>query len=43
MLIKIQKSENSKGICFTKSILEAAQMNVGDEVEVTIPERTNYH
>lgn len=36
MLIKIQKSENSKGICFTKSILEAAQMNVGDEVEVTI-------
>ena len=36
MLTKIQKSENSDGICFTKSILEAAQMNVGDEVQVTI-------
>ena len=36
MLIKIQKSENSDGICFTKNILEAAQMNVGDEVQVTI-------
>ena len=32
MLTKIQKSENRDGICFTKSILEAAQMNVGDEV-----------
>ena len=36
MLIKIQKSENRDGICFTKNILEAAQMNVGDEVQVTI-------
>ena len=36
MLIKIQKSENSDGICFTKNILEAAQMKVGDEVQVTI-------
>ena len=36
MLIKIQKSENSDGICFTQNILEAAQMNVGDEVQVTI-------
>ena len=36
MLIKIQKSENSEGICFTKNILEAAQMNIGDEVQVTI-------
>ena len=36
MLIKIQKSENSDGIFFTKNILEAAQMNVGDEVQVTI-------
>ena len=36
MLIKIQKSENSEEICFTKNILEAAQMNVGDEVQVTI-------
>ena len=36
MLIKIQKSENSDGIRFTKNILEAARMNVGDEVQVTI-------
>jgi antitoxin MazE len=36
MLIKIQKSENSEEICFTKNILEAAQLNVGDEVQVTI-------
>ena len=36
MLIKIQKSENSEGICFTQNILAAAEMNVGDEVQVTI-------
>ena len=36
MLIKIQKSENSEKICFTKNILEAAQLSVGDEVQVTI-------
>lgn len=36
MLIKIQKSETGDGICFTKNILEAARMNVGDEVQVTI-------
>ena len=36
MLIKIQKSENSEEICFTKDILDAAQMNVGDEVQVAI-------
>jgi antitoxin MazE len=36
MLIKIQKSENIEEICFTKNILEAAQMKVGDEVQVTI-------
>ena len=36
MLTKIQKSENSEEICFTKNILEAAQMNVGDEVQITI-------
>ena len=36
MSIKIQKSENSEEICFTKDILEAAQLNVGDEVQVTI-------
>ncbi len=36
MLIKIQKSKNGEEICFTKNILEAAQLNVGDEVQVTI-------
>ena len=36
MLIKIQKSENSAEICFTQNILKAAQLNVGDEVQVTI-------
>lgn len=36
MLIKMQKLENSEGICFTKNILEEAQMKVGDEVQVTI-------
>ncbi len=36
MLTKIQKSENSDGIYFTKNMLEAAQMNVGDEVQVTV-------
>lgn len=36
MLIKIQKSENSAKICFTQNILKAAQLNVGDEVQVTI-------
>lgn len=36
MLIKIQKSENSDRISFTKNMLEAARMNVGDEVQVTI-------
>lgn len=36
MLIKIQKSESSDRISFTKNMLEAAQMNAGDEVQVTI-------
>ena len=36
MTIKIQKTENSDGIYFTKKMLEAAQINVGDEVHVTI-------
>jgi len=34
--IKIQKSEKSDGIYFSKEMLEAAQINVGDEVQVTI-------
>ena len=36
MLTKIQKSENSESICFAKNILQEAQINVGDEVQVTI-------
>ena len=36
MLTKIQKSGNSEEICFTQNILAAAEMNVGDEVQVTI-------
>lgn len=34
--IKVQKMENSDGIYFSKKMLEEAQMNVGDEVQVTI-------
>ena len=36
MLTKIQKLENSDGICFAKNILDKAQMSIGDEVQVTI-------
>ena len=36
MIIKIQKSENSDGIYFSEKMLEAAQMNIGDEVQITI-------
>ena len=36
MKIKVQKIENSDGIYFSKKMLEEAQMNVGDEVHVTI-------
>ena len=36
MLTKIQKSENSDDIYLTKNMLLAAQMNVGDDVQVTI-------
>lgn len=36
IVIKIQKTENQKYIYLTKSILDAAEMEIGEEVEVTI-------
>lgn len=36
MLTKIQKWGNSQGLRFTKALLEEAQINVGDEVEVSV-------
>lgn len=36
MLTKIQKWGNSQGLRFTKALLEEAQINVGDEVQVSV-------
>ena len=36
MVTKVQKWGNSQGIRFTKAILEDAQINVGDEVSVSV-------
>ena len=36
MLSKIQKWGNSQGLRFTKSLLQEAQINVGDEVNVSV-------
>ena len=36
MLGKIQKWGNSQGLRFTKALLQEAQMNVGDEVSVSV-------
>lgn len=36
MLGKIQKWGNSQGLRFTKALLQEAQMNVGDEVNVSV-------
>ena len=36
MLTKIQKLESNEDVCFSKNILDAAQMSVGAEVQVTI-------
>jgi len=36
MLTKIQKWGNSQGLRFTKHILNEAQIEVGDEVEVSV-------
>ncbi len=35
MLSKVQKWGNSQGLRFTKAILQEAQINVGDEVNVS--------
>ena len=36
MLTKIQKWGNSQGLRFTKAFLDEAQINVGDEVKVSV-------
>lgn len=36
MVTKIQKTDNSNCIYFTKSMLDAAKIKVGDEVQVTM-------
>ena len=36
MLGKIQKWGNSQGLRFTKTLLQEAQLNVGDEVRVSV-------
>ncbi len=36
MLTKVQKWGNSQGLRFPKTILREAQINVGDEVNVTV-------
>ena len=36
MLSKIQKWGNSQGLRFTKTLLQEAQINVGDEVSVSV-------
>jgi len=36
MLAKIQKWGNSQGLRLTKNLLEAAQLDVGDEVDVSV-------
>ena len=36
MLTKVQKWGNSQGLRFTKAILQEAQINVGDEVNISV-------
>ena len=38
MFAKIQKWGNSQGLRISKSILSDAQINVGDEVDITVKE-----
>ena len=38
MLSKVQKWGNSQGLRFTKALLQEAQINVGDEVNVSVQE-----
>lgn len=36
MVAKVQKWGNSQGLRFSKDLLQQAQINVGDEVEVSV-------
>jgi antitoxin MazE len=36
MVTKVQKWGNSQGLRFTKEVLQEAQIDVGDEVEVSV-------
>ena len=36
MVTKVQKWGNSQGLRFTKTLLDEARMNVGDEVKVSV-------
>ncbi|MEX2307210.1 MAG: hypothetical protein WD738_06435 [Pirellulales bacterium] len=36
MVTKVQKWGNSQGLRFTKEVLKEAQINVGDDVSVTV-------
>ncbi len=38
MLSKVQKWGNSQGLRFAKTLLQEAQINVGDEVNVSVQE-----
>lgn len=38
MLSKVQKWGNSQGLRFTKTLLQEAQISVGDEVNVSVQE-----
>ena len=38
MLSKVQKWGNSQGLRFTKALLQEVQINVGDEVNVSVQE-----
>ena len=38
MVTKVQKWGNSQGLRFTKSVLEEARINVGDQVRVSVQE-----
>jgi len=39
MLAKLQKWGNSQGLRFSKTVLEQAQMKVGDEVSISVDRR----
>ena len=43
MLGKIQKWGNSQGLRFTKALLQEAQINVGDKVNVSVQRGADYN